>query len=314
MPTTDKSFRGIMEHFKKAGDFAPELVNIGGALRPEASDKFIDLVIKNNSILSRVTVDRAKRLTKDVNVFELLRGVLQRVPQGTDPTDYTKFANVGKTLAMKDAQLFARIPFDFLRDNQHRTNLEAMVSAILTTTYGNDVTLLAFTGTSDDYGPAKKDFTALNVGWPKLIQDATGSHKISIADHTGGTPAVVNWDSLLGAMVESLPDMYKGDKTAILMARGDAELYQRQIGQMMGGLGHLLDKKSLSYLGYEIIPLTELPRNTVIMTPLPNLVFGVNTEMERHREVSGERRCIAYTFDSAFDFQVAVDDAAVIAH
>lgn len=121
---SDKSFRAIMEHFRKAGDFAPELVNVGGQLRPQESDKFIDLVVKGNPILSRVTVDRAQRLTKDVNVFELLRGVLQRVPQGKKPTDYTNLANVGKTLEMKDAQLFARIPFDFLRDNQHRPNLE----------------------------------------------------------------------------------------------------------------------------------------------------------------------------------------------
>ena len=308
----DKSFKAIMEHFKKAGDFAPELVNVGGTLRTQESDKFIDLTVKGNPILSRVTVDRAQRLTKDVNVFELLRGVLQRVPQGTKPTSYTNFANVGKKLEMKDAQLFARIPFDFLRDNQHRSTLESMVNGILTTTYGNDIVLLALTGTADDY--AGSAFGKLNKGWPKLISDAAGSHKIDITDHEGGTPAAVSWESLFSAMVEALPDIYKGDKTAFLMSRGDAELYQRQIGQMVGGLGHLLNKQTLTYLGYEIIALNEMPRNTVLFTPLPNLVFGVNTAMERYREVSGEERCIKYTFDSAFDFQVAVDDAAVIAY
>jgi hypothetical protein len=308
----DKSFKAIMEHFKKAGDFAPELVNIGGALRPQESDKFIDLAVKGNPILSRVTVDRAQRLTKDVNVFELLRGVLQRVPQGTRPANYTSFANVGKKLEMKDAQLFARIPFDFLRDNQHRPNLENMVNGILTTAYGNDIVLLALTGAADDY--AGKAFAKLNKGWPRLVQDASGSHKVDIGDHTGGTPAAVSWESVFSAMVEALPDLYKGDKTAFLMNRGDAELYQRQIGQMVGGLGYLLQKQNLTYLGYEIVALNEMPRNCVLLTPLPNLVYGVNTNMERYREVSGEERCIRYTFDSAFDFQVAVDDAAVIAY
>lgn len=306
-----KSFGVIMEEFRKTGEFSPELVNVGGTLRPQETDKFIDLVVKSSPILSRVTVDRSQKLTKDVNVWELLRGVLQRVPQGTEPTEYTKFGNVGKKLEMKDAQLFARIPFDFLRDNQHRPGLENMVSGRLATRYGEDVVLLAFTGTADDF--AGKAFEKLNKGWPQLLKDASGSHKVDVSDHTGGAPAAVNWEGLFSAMVEQLPDIYKGDKTVFLMSRADAELYQRQIGQMLGGLGHLLAKQNLTYLGYEIVPLNEMPRGHVIFTPLPNLVYGVNTSMERYREVSGEKRCINYTFDSAFDFQVAVDDAAVIA-
>ena len=312
MSGNGKNFKAIMEEFRKSGDFSPALINVGGTLRPQESDKFIDLVVKGNPILSRVTVDRAQRLSKDVNVFELLRGVLQRVPQGNKPTDYTNIANIGKTLEMKDGQLFARIPFDFLRDNQHRPNLENMVNGILTTTFGNDVVLLALTGKDDTY--ATKKFVELNKGWPQLVKDAAGSHKVDTDDHTGGTPAVINWEDLFSAMVEKLPDIYKGEKTAFLMSRGDAELYQRQIGQMVGGLGHLLSKQNLTYLGYEIIALNEMPRNCVLFTPLPNLVFGVNTQMERYREVSGEERCIKYTFDSSFDFQVAVDDAAVIAY
>ena len=307
----DKSFKAMMEEFRKAGEFTPEMVNIGGVVRPEETDRFIDLVVKGNPILSRVTVDRARKLTKDVNVWELLRGVLQRVPQGTKPDKFTSFKNVGKKLEMKDAQLFSHIPMDYLRDNQHRPGLESMVGSRLAETYGNDVTLLAFTGTADDF--AGKAFDKLNKGWPQLLKDASDSHKVDVSDHTGGTPAAVNWEGLFSAMVEQLPDVYKGDKTVFLMSRGDAELYQRQIGQMVGGLGHLLSKQNLTYLGYEIVPLNEMPRGHVIFTPLPNLVYGVNTSMERYREYSGEERCIKYTFDSSFDFQVAVDDAAVIA-
>ncbi len=307
----DKSFGAMMEEFRKAGEFTPEMVNIGGTLRSEETERFIDLVVKGNPILSRVTVDRARKLTKDVNVWELLRGVLQRVPQGEKPDKFTRFKNVGKKLEMKDAQLFSHIPMDYLRDNQHRPGLESMVGSRLAETYGNDVTLLAFTGTADDF--AGKAFEKLNKGWPQLLKDASGSHKVDVSDHTGGTPAAVNWEGLFSAMVEQLPDVYKGDKTVFLMSRSDAELYQRQIGQMVGGLGHLLSKQNLTYLGYEIVSLNEMPRGHVIFTPLPNLVYGVNTSMERYREYSGEERCIKYTFDSSFDFQVAVDDAAVIA-
>ena len=56
----DKSFGAMMEEFRKAGEFTPEMVNIGGVVRPEETDRFIDLVVKGNPILSRVTVDRSR--------------------------------------------------------------------------------------------------------------------------------------------------------------------------------------------------------------------------------------------------------------
>ena len=86
---------------------------------------------------------------------------------------------------MKDAQLFSHIPMDYLRDNQHRPGLESMVGSRLAETYGNDVTLLAFTGTADDF--SGKAFDKLNKGWPQLLKDASDSHKVDVSDHTGGT-------------------------------------------------------------------------------------------------------------------------------
>lgn len=60
--------------------------------------------------------------------------------------------------------------------------------------------------------------------------------------------------------------------------------------------------------------MLNMPSKTVIFTPMANLVYGVNTNVERYRELSGTKRAIDYTYDSSFDFQVAVDDAAVIGY
>lgn len=311
-----KHFREIMEAFRKSGEFSPEVINVGGVLTPEQSNSFIDLAVSGSPILSRVTVDRSRKLTKDVDVYSLLRRVLQRVPQGSGAAEFTSFQNVGKRLDMKSAQLFARILFDFLRDNQDRPNLEQLVNARLSKGYGDDVALLAFTGIADDYDPAdpaKKVFERLNEGWPQLAKAASGSHKVPVADHQSGTPAVTNWSGLLGAMVAALPNVYKGSDTVFIMSRSDAELYQQQIGGIVGGLSYLLKREDLSFLGYEVVALNEMPSGTVLLTPLANLVWGVNTEVERYREVSGEKRCITYTFDSSFDFQIALDDAVVVA-
>ena len=34
----DKSFKAMMEEFRKAGEFTPEMVNIGGTLRSEETE------------------------------------------------------------------------------------------------------------------------------------------------------------------------------------------------------------------------------------------------------------------------------------
>lgn len=310
-----KKLREILEHFEKAGEFSPEMINVGGTLRPQETDKFIDLVVGRSPILSMVTVDRSDRLIKDVNVWDFLQEVLVRIPEGTKPTDFTALSNVGKQLHMLPAQLFSKIPFSFLRDNKHRSNIETLVAGKLAEIYGNDIVRLAFLGVADDYlkGDATRGvFSHLNKGWVRLIKDASGSHKIDTAGYS--TSSGMDWTGLFGAMLEALPDMYKTSTVKFLVNRGDCEQYAQQIGQLSGAFSLLLSGKAPEYLGYEIVAINEMPKGTVILTPMPNLIYGVNTTMERFRELKGDERAISYTYDSNFDYQVAVDDAAVLAY
>lgn len=310
-----KRLREILEHFEKAGEFSPEMINVGGTLRPQETDKFIDLVVKHSPILSMVTVDRSDRLIKDVNVWDFLQEVLVRIPEGTRPADFTAISNVGKQLHMLPAQLFSKIPFSFLRDNKHRSNIETLVAGKLAELYGNDVVRLAFVGVADDYlkGDAVKGvFSHLNRGWVQLIKDAGGSRKLNTSDYS--TASGMDWAGLFGAMLAALPDKYKTKTVKLIANKGDCEQYAQQVGQMSGAFSLLLSGKAPEYLGYEIIAVNEMPKNTVILTPMPNLVYGINTTMERFRELKGDERAISYTYDSNFDYQVAVDDAAVLAY
>ena len=48
----DKSFGAMMEEFRKTEKFTPEIVNIGGTLRSEETERFINLVVKSNPNLT----------------------------------------------------------------------------------------------------------------------------------------------------------------------------------------------------------------------------------------------------------------------
>lgn len=310
-----KKLRELAEEIQKTGELTPSSVYVGGTLRAEQSNRWIDLIVSKSPILSMVSVDKSSKLKKDVNVREFITGVLQRVPQGTDPSTYTKFANVGKQLDMLDAQLFAQVTLDYLRDNQDKPTLENDTAAYLADVYARDITKLAFTGIAEDYSltdDSKKLFTHLNKGWPQLLKEATGTHKVDINDYiTSGT---VNWASFLNAVITALPEIYKSGSCRILMNTADYEEYCSQIGSMTGAVNFLISGQVKQYLGYTIEVVQVMPSKTIIFTPLANLVYGVNTNVERYRELSGTKRAINYTYDSSFDFQIAVDDAAVIGY
>ncbi|MEG1913344.1 MAG: hypothetical protein RR091_12760, partial [Cloacibacillus sp.] len=310
-----KKLRELVEEIQKTGELTPTSVYVGGTLRAEQSNRWINLIVSKSNILSMVSVDKSSKLKKDINVREFITGVLQRVPQGTAPSEYTSFSNVGKQLDMLDAQLFAQITLDYLRDNQDKPTLENDTAAYLAEVYARDIVKLAFTGIAEDYSrtdASKKLFSHLNKGWPQLMKDATGTHKIDINDYI--TSGAVSWANFLNAIITALPEIYKADTCRILMNKADYEEYCTQIGSMNGAVNLLISGQIKQYLGYEIIPVLNMPSQTVIFTPMANLVYGVNTNVERYRELNGSKRAIDYTYDSSFDFQVAVDDAAVIGY
>ena len=60
-----KTLREIAVEIAKAdGALTPEMVNIGGTLRAEQSNKWINLIVSKSPMLSLVTVDRSSSLKR----------------------------------------------------------------------------------------------------------------------------------------------------------------------------------------------------------------------------------------------------------
>ena len=123
----------------------------------------------------------------------------------------------------------------------------------------------------------------------------------------------MDWSELLNAVIKELPVIYKGADAAVIMNRADHEEYAAQIGNRAAAHPILFSGKTLTPLGYEIVLVEHMPAHTVLFTPLKNLVFGHGREIQRFRELSGVKRCVNYTINSYFDYQVAADEAAVLA-
>lgn len=308
-------FQKMAEAIAKSGEISTGSLNIGGVLRSEQASRVIDLVVKSSDILSKVTVERSRKLTKDIDVFSVGSKILVRIPQGQDPTAFVPVSNVGPQLNMKAHQLFGRVLFDALRDNKDDPQYESKVLAEWTKAWSRDITCLAFTGTNDDYDhtdSTKNTFEHLNVGWPALLKAASTAHKVDIADYTSNS--TVDWIDYLGGCIAAMPSKYLGDSCKLLMSAADHLAYQDQVGAQNGGVAVLVVGGVKQRASFEILPQQHMASGEVIFAPLENLVYGVNTEIERYREVKGTKRCIDYTFDASDDFQIALPDAAVIGY
>ncbi len=303
------TIREIVEEFQKSGEFRPELINVGHTLRPEESNRFIDLIVSASDFLKRITVEKCSKLKKDVNVWEFVQEVMQRVPEGDDPSKYTSFKNVGKELSLVDGTLFSFIPLSFLEDNAKNRRIESVIEGRLSAVYGRDIVRMGFVGMKDDNSDG---FRTLNKGWIQLLKEAQKSNKVDVAEYEDGS-GVIDWSGLLSEIIRSLPDLYKSESTAIVMNKADHEEYAEQIGNRVAAHPVLFSGKNLTPLGYDIVTISHMPRKHVMFTPLKNLVFGHGTEVKRFRELSGVKRCINYTINSYFDYEVAVDEAAVLA-
>ncbi|MFV0410237.1 MAG: hypothetical protein ACK5LJ_11250, partial [Paracoccus sp. (in: a-proteobacteria)] len=55
-----------------------------------------------------------------------------------------------------------------------------------------------------------------------------------------------------------------------------------------------------------------VPAGSVAFTPMANLIYGLNTDIRRDRAYHSRKRALEYTFDMAFDFEVAVKQFAVL--
>lgn len=303
------NFKEIMEEFRKTGEFRPEMMNVGQTLRPQESNRYIDLLVKQSDFLAKITVERCARLTKDVNVWEFVQEVLQRVPEGTPPEKFTSISNVGKTLDLRPVQLFTNMPFSFYEDNADNPGIEGVIQSRLAGTFSRDIVRLGFLGTKDDYS---NGFRTLHTGWLELMKVAANSKKINTNDYDNGQ-GITNWPELIAAVIRELSELYKGDSCSLIMNRSDYEQYAQQIGNMNGAFSVLFMGNTLTPHGYKIELVEHMPRGCVVFTPLRNLVFGHGRDIQRMREVRGTKRCVDYTVNSYIDYVVAVDEAAVIA-
>lgn len=282
----------------------PGQLNPGGALRPQASEKMISLVF-DDDFLKKVTTRRMKRLTADGNVFDIPSRSMRHVPQGTEPTaaDKTNTNEFGYELSAKETELYVDITLDFLRDNADNTNIVTELEAAFAMKLRGELVDLAFNGDEADADP----FIKLNDGWVKIAQDAANLPKVQI------DPATDGWVDTFAAVLEQLPSHFRGG-AAFIVNTADRDRYALEIGKHVSGTNFIETGKAGSLIQYPLVTSHFVPEGHVMLTNPKNLVFGLNTQMDRFKEFDARKRVWEYTWTVHSDFEIAAKQACVLGH
>lgn len=269
---------------------------LSGSLTPEQAHNFVQVVKDNSDFLNKINVVKMGRLTKEVDSWDVAKGILVRVPSGEKPTEdqRKKLGLVGCKLDAKSVQLFARILQDALEENKHNPKFEEETFAIFSKAFGNDLALLGFVGKSDTYA---NSFETLHKGWLQIAKESSEVTKITYA-------AQDSVSNRLKALVKSIPADAKAN-AVILINPNDVSAYNEELSKLNSPV-HLIEAGAKKILG---IPFEEsylMPEGEYLATPLKNLLLGIVLDIRRNRWYDAEERALKYVFDVFVDYEIAV--------
>lgn len=307
------------------------LIANAGKLNPEQADAFIDYVVSQQVTLSRIRVRRMRAPQALIEELTVSARRLRAATEGTAPAVADAFSTKKRTLTTVEVIWGEDVTLSFLEDNIEGRAAENHIARLLATQFGNDLADLGWKGNTslpatitdlnndgrdDTTGLTQADHTFLRIndGWLRVLETATETKTYNAS---GATKASV----ILQNMLRLLPDRYQGLDLAYFVPPELAMAYADELAARATGLGDQAVVQGipvLRYFGYPVIPDPylrregNLPRRAVL-TPLDNLVFGVQRDVTIDAMWQPRRRVVEYTVTARVDYEVANPDAAVLA-
>lgn len=282
----------------KSGSISPTDVTLSGSLTPEQAHNFVQVIKDNSDFLKKITVTKMGKLEKELDAWDVVRGILVRVASGDKPTEEQrrKLNKAGCKLRSQPVQLFARILKDTLEDNKDNPKFEDETFKSFTTAFGNDLSYLGFVGIADEYDDV--NFNTLNKGWIQVAKESADVTKIEYI------PADTTVKERLASIAKNIHPDAKKD-TVILVSSADMMTYNEELATNAAA-NLVINGDADKILG---IPLEEHPDITegeYMATPLKNLVLGIGLSISRDRYYDSEERALKYIFDVYNDYEIVV--------
>jgi hypothetical protein len=279
-----------------------------GLLNPAQSLQFILETVDTSEFLKKIGLVKMTRDKQEINTLGLDSRLLRAGEVGTAP-DATDFSTGLKKrqLTAIETVLAVDVPFTFIEENIEEENIEATLTKVLTTQFGNDLVDLIINGDEGSQDP----FLSINNGYAQIALTDSKTHKDTF---TSDDKIMDVLDSLLS----KLPDKWKIDvsKLAFFLSPSNNQTYKKEVGARftIGGDQALLSAVTSNYQGIEIAPIPTFPNGLIMLTNPINLKIGWHKRYLRlGRFINERKRQIEYTFTSKLDAEYAISDQVAIA-
>jgi HK97 family phage major capsid protein len=290
---------------RKADIAVQDLISNGGYLNPEQSNRFIQMVQDQPTVLKparRVTMGGPKRYIEKIGFgSRILRkatasGVALEASKRAAPT-------TGKIELVTD-ELIAEvnIPYDVLEDNIEKDNLEDTIMAQMAARTAIDLEeyfLLADTSSADEY-------LALTEGVLKRVT----THTVGLSN------AEVIDKAVFKSLVKTMPPKYFRNKAAFrFFSSHQNEIdYRDTLADRQGNMGDSLvegDRRVAAY-GVPVIPASMMPESKILLTNPQNLIWGIQRDImiETDKDIRARVYIIVLTLRVAI--QIEEEEACVL--
>lgn len=279
-----QSNRSILE---KADLALGDLVAGGGILKPAQSRRFMQLLIKESTLLGQVTAVPMKAPKQEIPRLKFGERILRPSQEGTALTEAERSRpNISKMeLDAKGFKGEIHITDEQLEDNIEREQLRNTLLSMIATRASADMEEVAINGDTSSADPFLAQMDGLLVKATSNVVDAAGS------------PIVTD---VLSDAVRVLPSQYRKNRRALRLYTGsDAELgYRKTLAERFTNAGDrfLASDDPITFSG---VPLQDVPlfpenlgpannQTAILLTNPKNVHLGIwrRIRLEWDRDIS----------------------------
>ena len=302
----------VQEVIERADITISDLTTNGGLLLPEQSNRFLDEVQEQPTMLQQVRVIRMNSPTMNINKIKFADRIMKAASQtgqaeddGSNArilpkADRSKVTTRQISLSSKEVMAEVHIPYEVLEDNIERGNFETHVLRLMAERSAQDLEewmITADTASGDAY-------LALQDG---LLKSATSNVVDNL--NAGLTP-----DTFRDAQL-AMPQRYLRNLSAMrnFVTVQDAIRYRSNVAARATGYGDSALQGSGELVAYGV-PVQSTPfmtANTALFTFPQNIVFGIHRDILVETEKNIRSREIVIVMSTRVDV-VYEDEEAVV--
>jgi len=297
-----KDNRSIVE---KADIAVSNLVSSGGYLNSEQSDKFIQMVIDQPTLINQCRVVRMNAPKRKIEKIGFGNRILRAAPTSGTALDATKRArpDLGM-IELETEEIIAEVwlPYDVLEDNIERGGLESTIMGMIAERAALDLEelmVLGDTGSADDY-------LALMDG---ILNLTPTGHVIDGSAETDITKA------LFKKAIQRMPTRYLRNRAMMkFFCSHHAEMeYRDSIADRATTLGDEKVSKFTPMFAYgtPVQPAAMMPDDKLWLSYPKNIVWGVQRDIMVETDKDIRRRVLIIVLTMRCDIKIEEPQACV---